>query len=401
MDSGSPWRRNRYSARHSSSINVAAPLRKLYAAACDGLALELTSRAMAAPEGEVEAATATARAAIARALAVNPGNAAILEAETRIEMREGSAARARAEEAQLEEEAVRAQRGALSSAPMTHSVGERVVLVGLSRADLNGQLATVVAVTDPRDPERAQVRLDSTDTTVKIKRTNLRASPRERATGEDLAEQRDVPLPRAIVEAGEAMAVYHTCAVLCGGGECGFELLETGDGRGVLRISLSGPAGSLSPAEGHLVLDDAATIARDVFEARLIMLTQPPLPQSPPLRPAALASSAPPPPPEPPPTRATDEELAGPDEMGDGPELSCLVCSGRMLCFFFIIAASSSLDFRSPRVRSPVSLRLTPGCCCCCCICVAFSSRCECICMMVAALPRSGLARGQRAPRQG
>jgi hypothetical protein len=98
------------------------------------------------------------------------------------------------------------------------------------------------------------------------------------------------------------------------------------------------------------VLDDAATIARDVFEARLIMLTQPPLPQSPPLRPAALASSAPPPPPEAPPTRATDEELAGPDEMGDGPELSCLVCSGRMLCFFFIIAASSSLDLRSPRL---------------------------------------------------
>ena len=70
--------------------------------------------------------------------------------------------------------------------PPTHSVGERVVLVGLSRADLNGQLATVVAVTDPRDPERAQVRLDSTDKTVKIKRTNLRASPRERATGEGL-----------------------------------------------------------------------------------------------------------------------------------------------------------------------------------------------------------------------
>ena len=70
--------------------------------------------------------------------------------------------------------------------PPTHSVGERVVLVGLSRVDLNGQPATVVAVTDPRDPERAQVRLDSTGKTVRIKRTNLRTGPSERATREGL-----------------------------------------------------------------------------------------------------------------------------------------------------------------------------------------------------------------------
>jgi len=155
------------------------------------------------------------------------------------------------------------------------------------------------------------------------------------------ADQRDVPLPRAIVEAGEAMAVYQTCAALCGGGECGFELVETGDGRGVLRISLSGPAGSLSPAEEHLVLDDAATIARDIFESRLSALAPPPPPPAaaaavapppPPLQPAALASPAPPastPAGKAPPlpegaSLATNEELAGPED-DDGPELTCLV----------------------------------------------------------------------------
>ena len=68
--------------------------------------------------------------------------------------------------------------------PPNHAVGARVVLAGLSRTDLNGQLATVVVVTDPTDPERAQVRLDSTGKTVRIKRTNLRAGPIERATCE-------------------------------------------------------------------------------------------------------------------------------------------------------------------------------------------------------------------------
>ena len=66
--------------------------------------------------------------------------------------------------------------------PVPPQVGERVVLAGLSRADLNGQLATVVAVTDPTDSARAQVRLDSTGKTVRIKRTNLRTGPIERAT---------------------------------------------------------------------------------------------------------------------------------------------------------------------------------------------------------------------------
>jgi hypothetical protein len=61
-------------------------------------------------------------------------------------------------------------------------VGERVELVGLSRADLNGQLATVVTVTDPADSARAQARLDSTGNTVRIKRTNLRTGPTARAT---------------------------------------------------------------------------------------------------------------------------------------------------------------------------------------------------------------------------
>ena len=70
--------------------------------------------------------------------------------------------------------------------PPIHSVGARVVLAGLSRVDLNGQLATVVAVTDPMDSERAQVRLDSTGKTVRIKRTNLRTGPIERATREGL-----------------------------------------------------------------------------------------------------------------------------------------------------------------------------------------------------------------------
>ena len=70
--------------------------------------------------------------------------------------------------------------------PPSHAVGARVVLAGLSRTDLNGQLATVVAVTDPMDPERAQVRLDSTGKTVRIKRTNLRTVPSERATREGL-----------------------------------------------------------------------------------------------------------------------------------------------------------------------------------------------------------------------
>ena len=68
--------------------------------------------------------------------------------------------------------------------PVPLQVGERVELAGLSRADLNGQLATVVAVTDPTDSARAQVRLDSTGKTVRIKRTNLRTGPTERATRE-------------------------------------------------------------------------------------------------------------------------------------------------------------------------------------------------------------------------
>ena len=59
------------------------------------------------------------------------------------------------------------------------SVGARVVLVGLSRADLNGQLATVTELATRKDPERASVRLDATGQGIAIRRTNLRASPDE------------------------------------------------------------------------------------------------------------------------------------------------------------------------------------------------------------------------------
>ena len=59
--------------------------------------------------------------------------------------------------------------------PLT--VGARVVLVGLSRADLNGQLATVTEVETREDPERAGVRLDATGQVAAIRRTNLRTSP--------------------------------------------------------------------------------------------------------------------------------------------------------------------------------------------------------------------------------
>jgi len=83
---------NRYSASHSSTINVAAPLRKLYAAACDGLALELMTFAVAStlllrPQSRLFAAMhASSNEACERALAVTPGNEAIHEAQKRFEM---------------------------------------------------------------------------------------------------------------------------------------------------------------------------------------------------------------------------------------------------------------------------------------------------------------------------
>ena len=60
---------------------------------------------------------------------------------------------------------------------MPLSVGARVVLVGLSHVDLNGQLATVMELTTPKDPERVSVRLDVTRQVMAIRKTNLRASP--------------------------------------------------------------------------------------------------------------------------------------------------------------------------------------------------------------------------------
>ena len=53
------------------------------------------------------------------------------------------------------------------------------MLVGLSRADLNGQLATVTMLSTQKDPECAGVRLDATGEMVAIRRTDLRASPDE------------------------------------------------------------------------------------------------------------------------------------------------------------------------------------------------------------------------------
>ena len=62
---------------------------------------------------------------------------------------------------------------------MPLTAGVRVVLIGLSRADLNGQLATITELSTRKDPERAGVRLDATQQVVAICRTNLRASPDE------------------------------------------------------------------------------------------------------------------------------------------------------------------------------------------------------------------------------
>ena len=62
---------------------------------------------------------------------------------------------------------------------MPLTVGARVVLGGLSRADLNGQLATVTEVATKDDPSRAGVRLDATRQVLAIRRTNLQSSPDE------------------------------------------------------------------------------------------------------------------------------------------------------------------------------------------------------------------------------
>ena len=65
------------------------------------------------------------------------------------------------------------------AATMPLSTGSRVVLVGLSRADLNGQLATITELSTRSDQERVGIRLDATPQGMAIRRTNLRASPDE------------------------------------------------------------------------------------------------------------------------------------------------------------------------------------------------------------------------------
>ena len=50
------------------------------------------------------------------------------------------------------------------------------MLGGLSRVDLNGQLATVTELTMRKDPDSVSVRLNVTGQVMAIRKTNLRAS---------------------------------------------------------------------------------------------------------------------------------------------------------------------------------------------------------------------------------
>ena len=80
------------------------------------------------------------------------------------------------------------------------------MLVGLSRADMNGQLATITELSTRKDPERAGVRLDATGKVVAICRTNLRASPdEEHSSAAGLASDGQMNCATALLKEGHAL----------------------------------------------------------------------------------------------------------------------------------------------------------------------------------------------------
>jgi hypothetical protein len=115
------------------------------------------------------------------------------------------------------------------------SEGGRVVLVGLSRDDLNGQTGTITEAATQKDAERANVRLDATGQVVAIRRTNLRASPDEErsSTPDRTLFDRAADLLRegnALDQWGDAqgaLVMYEKCRA------CGRSIRDTGLARQV------------------------------------------------------------------------------------------------------------------------------------------------------------------------